>query len=56
MEKILSRKTGYPSAVLFEDDATMTRKTGWTYGNAKKILEKHGYKCHKTDVDQLCKK
>jgi hypothetical protein len=27
-----------------------------SYGNAKKILEKHGYKSHKTDVDQLCKK
>jgi hypothetical protein len=56
MEKILSRTTGYPSSVLFEDDPAMTRKAGWTYGNAKKILEKHGYTCRKTDVDQLCEK
>ena len=56
MTKILSRTTGYPSSILFEDDPVMTRKAGWTYGNAKKIIEAAGYTCSAAGVDQLCEK
>ena len=56
MGKMLARTSGFPSAVIFEDDEELTKKTEWTYGNARKILINAGYSCKNVGVDVLCEK
>ena len=56
MSRILARKTGYPTAIFFEDDPKLTTQAGWTPGNCRNILERAGYNCERKGADTLCRK
>lgn len=57
MTQILSRKTGYPKFIFFEE-AGLAQKAGLEPGGTQRIIESHGYTCErdagKTDI--LCQK
>jgi len=54
MAQILARTTGYPTALMFEDDQDLTTRAGWTPGNCLKILTSAGYRCERTGGDSVC--
>lgn len=57
MEKILSRRKGYPKYVIYEDDHLVTKLAGNKPGACKQLLEDHGYTCGTTSGgDTLCEK
>ena len=59
MSRILARKTGYPTAIVFEEMPEITRAAGWTPGNSELLLRDAGYACgplYARSIEVLCTK
>jgi len=56
MKEILSRTTGYPIHVFYEDAPEITKAAGNIPGACESLLREHGYQCTHLSGDILCSK
>jgi hypothetical protein len=57
MRTLLSRDSGYPTHVFYEELPGMTRDAGYVPGACAQLLQEYGYACKKiTGGDILCSK